>query len=113
MMLDQLFGARPIPELANYRTPVADYYLCGSGTHPGGGVMGANGHNAAKVALADAAGIAAPTATAGARTGGNKAPWQQRFVGTLMSTRPGRWVGYHAARQPALRKVTAYAARVR
>lgn len=113
MMLDQLFGARPIPELANYRTPVANYYLCGSGTHPGGGVMGANGHNAAKVALADAAGIAAPTATTGARPGGNKAPWQQRFVGTLMSTRPGRWVGYRAARQPALRKVTAYAARVR
>ncbi|MCV7419739.1 NAD(P)/FAD-dependent oxidoreductase [Mycobacterium yunnanensis] len=112
MMLDQLFGARPLPELANYRTPVDDYYLCGSGTHPGGGVMGANGHNAAQVVLADAAGTA-PSARVGKRVGGTKAPWQQRVVGGLMSTRPGRWVGYRAARQPALRKVTAYAARVR
>ncbi|KAA0095338.1 NAD(P)/FAD-dependent oxidoreductase [Mycolicibacterium sp. P1-18] len=112
MMLDQLFGARPLPELANYRTPVRNYYLCGSGTHPGGGVMGANGHNAAKAVLADASGTAAPTRPS-TGAGGRKAPWQQRVVGGLMSTRPGRWVGYRAARQPALRKVTAYAARVR
>ena len=112
MMLDQLFGARPLPELANYRTPVRNYYLCGSGTHPGGGVMGANGHNAAKAVLADASGTPAPVRPA-TGTGGRKAPWQQRVVGGLMSTRPGRWVGYRAARQPALRKVTAYAARVR
>lgn len=110
MMLDQLFGARPIPELANYRTPVQNYYLCGSGTHPGGGVMGANGHNAAKVALADADGV---SATRQASSSAAKVPWQQRMVGTLMSTRPGRWVGYRAARQPALRRITAYAARVR
>lgn len=113
MMLDQLFGARPIPELSNYRTPVRNYYLCGSGTHPGGGVMGANGHNAAKVALADAAGTTAAASVTATRIGGRKAPWQQRLVGTLMSTKPGRWVGYRAARQPALRKITAYAARVR
>lgn len=113
MMLDQLFGARPIPELSNYRTPVRNYYLCGSGTHPGGGVMGANGHNAAKVALADAAGTPAAAGVTVTRIGGRKAPWQQRLVGTLMSTKPGRWVGYRAARQPALRKITAYAARVR
>ena len=111
MMLDQLFGARPLPELANYRTPVRNYYLCGSGTHPGGGVMGANGHNAAKVALADAAGV--PVAAGRAPVSAARVPWQQRMVGTLMSTRPGRWVGYRAARQPALRKITAYAARVR
>jgi phytoene dehydrogenase-like protein len=111
MMLDQLFGARPIPELANYRTPVHNYYLCGSGTHPGGGVMGANGHNAARAALDDAAGVPAPKGARRAAVG--KAPWQQRTVGALMSTRPGRWFGYQAARQPALRKITAYAARVR
>jgi len=110
MMLDQLFGARPIPELSNYRTPVRNYYLCGSGTHPGGGVMGANGHNAAKVALADAAGVATPVSV---RAGRHKPPWQQRLVGALMSTRSGRWVGYKAARQPVLRKITGYAARVR
>ncbi|MGH7289979.1 MAG: hypothetical protein ACREJT_02125, partial [Myxococcota bacterium] len=113
MMLDQLFGARPIPELSNYRTPVRNYYLCGSGTHPGGGVMGANGHNAAKVALADAAGLVGPVKAAGVGPGSRKPPWQQRLVGSLMSTRAGRWAGYQAARQPALRKITAYAARVR
>lgn len=112
MMLDQLFGARPLPELANYRTPVRNYYLCGSGTHPGGGVMGANGHNAAKAVLADASGTGAPVRTS-TGTGVRRVPWQQRVVGGLMSTRPGRWVGYRAARQPALRKVTAYAAKVR
>jgi phytoene dehydrogenase-like protein len=110
MMLDQLFGARPLPELANYRTPVRNYYLCGVGTHPGGGVMGANGHNAAKVALDDAAGVkSAPTL----RTGARKTPWQQRVVGGLMATRSGRWLSYQAARQPAMRRITAYAARVR
>ena len=99
-----------MPELADYRTTVTNYYLCGSGTHPGGGVMGANGHNAAKVALADAAGIATPVSV---RAGRHKPPWQQRLVGALMSTRSGRWVGYKAARQPVLRKITGYAARVR
>lgn len=111
MMLDQLFGARPIPELANYRTPVRNYYLCGSGTHPGGGVMGANGHNAAKVALDDAAGVVSPPVTH--MSTGGKPPWQQRLVGSLMASKSGRWLGYQAARQPALRKLTSYAARVR
>lgn len=38
---------------SNYRTPLHGLYLCGSGTHPGGGVMGAPGRNAARVALED------------------------------------------------------------
>jgi hypothetical protein len=71
--------------------------------------MGANGHNAAKAALDDAAGISAPQPT----VTGRKPPWQQQLVGALMSTRSGRWLSYKAARQPALRKITAYAARVR
>ncbi len=50
---DQLFSLRPAPECARYRTPVDGLYLCGSGTHPGGGVMGAPGHNAAKALLSD------------------------------------------------------------
>jgi phytoene dehydrogenase-like protein len=53
MSLDQLFFMRPIPQAASYRTPLAGLYLCGSGTHPGGGVLGAPGHNAAKVVLRD------------------------------------------------------------
>jgi phytoene dehydrogenase-like protein len=51
--LDQLFSARPALGFADYRTPVRGLYLCGSGTHPGGGVSGAPGHNAAREIAAD------------------------------------------------------------
>ena len=44
---------RPIPELGHYRTPVANVYLCGSGTHPGAGVSMASGRNAAQVIYDD------------------------------------------------------------
>ena len=50
---DQLFSLRPSPECARYRTPLEGLYLCGSGSHPGGGVMGAPGHNAAQALLKD------------------------------------------------------------
>ena len=50
---DQLFSFRPIPGWTSYRTPVPGLYLCGSATHPGGGVLGAPGHNAAQIILAD------------------------------------------------------------
>ena len=50
---DQLYSARPHPEAAQYATPVPGLYLCGSGTHPGGGVTGAPGHNAARRILRD------------------------------------------------------------
>jgi phytoene dehydrogenase-like protein len=53
MTLDQIFSARPMLGYADYRSPVAGLYLCGSGTHPGGGVTGAPGHNAAKVIAGD------------------------------------------------------------
>jgi phytoene dehydrogenase-like protein len=53
MALDQLFMMRPVPGWAQYRTPVKGLYLCGSGTHPGGGVMGAPGYNAACEILKD------------------------------------------------------------
>jgi phytoene dehydrogenase-like protein len=53
MFDDQLFSGRPLAELSCYKTPVSGYYLCGAGTHPGGGVMGANGHNAAHAILQD------------------------------------------------------------
>lgn len=49
--LDQLFFMRPLPGWARYRTPIDGYYLCGAGTHPGGGVTGAPGYNAAKEIL--------------------------------------------------------------
>jgi len=51
--LDQLFSLRPHPRAAQYRTPIRNLYLCGSGTHPGGGVSGAPGHNAARRVISD------------------------------------------------------------
>ena len=53
MTLDRLLFMRPLPGLADYRTPIAGLYLCGAGTHPGGGVMGACGRNAAREILRD------------------------------------------------------------
>ena len=51
MSLDQMFVLRPVAGWAKYRTPIKGLYLCGSGAHPGGGVMGAPGHNAALAIL--------------------------------------------------------------
>jgi phytoene dehydrogenase-like protein len=51
MSLDQMFVMRPVAGWARYRTPVAGLYLCGSGAHPGGGVMGAPGYNCAREML--------------------------------------------------------------
>ena len=53
MSLDQLWAARPVLGHGNHRMPVKGLYLCGSGAHPGGGVTGAPGHNAAKAILSD------------------------------------------------------------
>jgi phytoene dehydrogenase-like protein len=53
LSLDQLFSARPVLGHGDYRTPIAGLYMCGSGTHPGGGVTGAPGHNAAQVVKKD------------------------------------------------------------
>jgi len=54
MTLRQLFFLRPLAGYADYRTPVRGLYLCGAATHPGGGVMGACGYNAAREILRDA-----------------------------------------------------------
>jgi phytoene dehydrogenase-like protein len=53
MALDQFFAWRPLLGLARYRLPMEGLYLCGSGAHPGGGITGAPGANAAREALAD------------------------------------------------------------
>jgi len=53
LRLEQLFFMRPVSGWSQYRTPVDGLYLCGAGTHPGGGVTGAPGHNAAHQALRD------------------------------------------------------------
>lgn len=51
LALDQIFLMRPVPGWARYRTPVENLYLCGSGTHPGGGITGLPGYYAAKTIL--------------------------------------------------------------
>jgi len=53
LSLSQLFFLRPAAGIAKYRTPVKNYYQCGSGTHPGGGIMGAPGRLAAIEILKD------------------------------------------------------------
>lgn len=53
LMLEQLFFMRPVPGWSQYRSPIAGLYLCGAGAHPGGGVTGAPGHNAAFQVLRD------------------------------------------------------------
>jgi phytoene dehydrogenase-like protein len=53
LQLDQMFSARPMLGHGNYRGPLAGLYMCGAGTHPGGGVTGAPGHNAAREILID------------------------------------------------------------
>ena len=53
LSLDQMFSARPMLGYGNYRGPLPGLYMCGSGTHPGGGVTGAPGHNAAHEILSD------------------------------------------------------------
>ena len=81
MGLDQLFSARPMIGAADYRMPLPGLYLCGSGAHPGGGVTGAPGHNAAQAVLAD------------------RRPWSKRrqrdsrSPGSGSSTSAGCWPG--------------------
>ncbi len=53
LSLDQMFSMRPVPGYANYRMPLDGLYLCGSGAHPGGGVSGNPGRNAAREIIKD------------------------------------------------------------
>ncbi len=53
LQIDQLFWARPAPHWADYRTPIKGLYQCGSSAHPGGGVGGVVGYNAAREILRD------------------------------------------------------------
>jgi phytoene dehydrogenase-like protein len=109
MFLDQLFSSRPLPELSGYRTPVAGYYLCGAGTHPGGGVMGASGHNAAQVVLDDMGGGPPSNATAVHTV----PPRGRTIIHRVMETDTGRRAGYALARQKMFRPVARLAARRR
>jgi phytoene dehydrogenase-like protein len=71
LSLDQLYSARPVLGHADYRSPIPGLYMCGASTHPGGGVTGAPGHNAAREMIRDfRAGRWARTSGVGNRVGG-------------------------------------------
>ncbi len=97
--LDQQFEARPIPGYGHYRTPVENYYMCGAGTHPGGGVTGAPGHNAAMRVLADVRGEHGVRQER-KRNSGNS------LVNDLLDTRFGQLLGYQVAKSRGLRAIT-------
>ncbi len=103
MFDDQLFSGRPLPELSSYRTPVSGYYLCGAGTHPGGGVMGACGHNAAFAVLEDQKLAALPRA--------GRIP-RAKLSDRMVSTTLGKKAAYPLARQPAFDRVLGRISRV-
>ncbi|MCC6204738.1 MAG: NAD(P)/FAD-dependent oxidoreductase, partial [Hyphomicrobiales bacterium] len=97
--LQQLLDARPLWAAGHYRTPVANYYLCGAGTHPGGGVTGAPGHNAAMRILADLRGelnVRQVRTRAGGKT----------FIDSIMETGIGQKVGFQIAKSRGFRSLT-------
>lgn len=94
------FDQRPIPEAGHYRTPISGYYLCGSGSHPGGGVSGAPGHNAAKRILADLAG------QSDIRISRADAKLQESPLANAVMKLPyGPQLSYYVARSPLFRNV--------
>jgi phytoene dehydrogenase-like protein len=105
MYLDQLFSARPLSSISSYRTPIDGYYLCGAGMHPGGGVMGASGHNAAMVMLADANGTPRTVRQPAVRS------TSKGLIDRIMETQTGRKAGYKVARQRAFRPLAKLATR--
>ena len=101
MSLEQLFASRPLPELARYRTPIKGYYLCGAGMHPGGGVIGTPGRNAAMTLLADLRSPTKPDARS--RTHGPPAGGRRRgFVDKVMGHSAGRSIAYRVSRSRIL-----------
>jgi phytoene dehydrogenase-like protein len=103
--LENLFSARSAPGGENYRTPVDGLYLCGSGVHPGGGVTGAPGHNAAKRVLADLAGNTEPLRRHTAIS--------KSLVDTMLDTGFGKELGYRVAKSKVLRGATRFFSKVK
>jgi phytoene dehydrogenase-like protein len=98
--LENLFEKRPIAEASTYRTPIAGYYLCGAGSHPGGGVTGAPGHNAAHRILADLEGRREQ------RVVRNPGDYEAGMLNGLLKTGIGQKLGYQVARSRVFRSVT-------
>jgi phytoene dehydrogenase-like protein len=98
--LENLLERRPISEASTYRTPISRYYLCGSGSHPGGGVSGAPGHNAAHRILADLQGRADERVSRGSLR------QDMSLLSGLLKTGVGQKLGYQVARSRVFRSVT-------
>ncbi|MBR0784798.1 phytoene desaturase family protein [Bradyrhizobium iriomotense] len=98
--LENLFEQRPIAEASSYRTPIAGYYLCGAGSHPGGGVTGAPGHNAAHRILADLNG------QRDQRVVRNPQDYEAGMLDGLLKTDIGQKLGYQVAKSRVFRSVT-------
>lgn len=96
--LENLFSERKAPGGNGYRTAVEGLYLCGAGAHPGGGVTGAPGHNAAKRVLADLSGDVAPVR--------RHTELSKGLVDMMMDTGIGKNLGYQVAQNKFLRGVT-------
>lgn len=103
MTFGQVFGARPATGWSDYRTPIAGLYLCGSGAHPGGGVMGVPGHNAAEAIAADLAGEPRAPRANGAVGGADFAA--PTVLERVMSRPKARRLMVRMARQPVLAPV--------
>jgi len=97
MTIEHMFNNRPLPELAGYRTPIKGLYLCGAGSHPGGGVSGAPGHNAAQVV------IDALDGRERARVSNNAILRGPTMLDRMMNTEAGSNLGYLFARSRAFR----------
>lgn len=97
MTIEHMFNNRPLPELSDYRTPIIGLYLCSAGTHPGGGVIGAPGHNAALTVIDDLDGKARPARKPAVAI---KSP---SVIDKAMQTEAGSRLGYLFARSRAFR----------
>ena len=98
--------ARPLWACGHYRTPVTGYYMCGAGTHPGGGVTGAPGHDAAMRILADLKGeqsVRQVRTRAGGKT----------MIDSFMETGLGQKVGFQIAKSRTLRSLTGHFSKVK
>ncbi len=102
--LTQIFSHRPFPGWSRYRMPVRNLYLCGAGAHPGGGVTGAPGHNAAQAVLSDFVAPAQDHETWVRRATAAAAGDEIAAGAAALSLQERMW------RQPALRKLATRAA---
>jgi phytoene dehydrogenase-like protein len=97
MTIEHMFNNRPLPELSDYRTPIDGLYLCSAGSHPGGGVIGAPGHNAAQVVIDALEGRERVRSASGPILRGPS------ILDKVMNTETGSNLGYLFARSRAFR----------